>query len=145
MTSDTIIKEVRVRLGDVDGIIDSAALDYTDAYLFHYVDASNNFLNSTRVITATYVVSGTTISPEPSVLDGLLLASYSAYSLLSSDLSKKVRNGELGIRFKSGQDEISTVEAAKKIEETANEAYKNYRLLVMARFSDSSLSMSRLQ
>ena len=145
MTGASIINEMRVRLGDVDGILDAADIDYSDSYLFEYIKASNNVLTSSEIITSTYVASGTTFSPEPSTLDGLLLASHATYTLLKSDTAKKVKDGSLGIVFKSGQDQISTVEASRGIQNIAQEYYKEYRYLVMAKFVGDSNGIQRLQ
>lgn len=145
MTGDGIIRDMRVRLGDVDGILSSADIDYSDSYLFEYIESSNDILTSTGIITETYVVSGATISPSPSTIDGLLLSAHSTFILLSSDINKKVKDGEMGIRFKSGQDEISTTEAAKQLKNAADESYKEFRRLVMAKFAGDSTTMERLQ
>jgi hypothetical protein len=145
MDSVTILKEIRRRVGDVDGIIDSANQDASDEVWFEYVDSAVNFLDANSITTTTYVVSGTSISPEPTTLDGLMLASWSVYTYLLGDLARRVRNGELGIKFKTGQDEISTVEAAKKIESAAAQAEREFRHLVNMRVADKTGKAARVQ
>lgn len=145
MNGVTILKEIRRRVGDVDGIIDSANQDSSDEVWFEYVDSAVNFLDANDITTTTYVVSGTSILPEPSTIDGLLVASWSAFRFLSGDLAKKIRNGELGIRFKTGQDEINTSQAAEKIESAASQAEKEFRQLVNMRVSDKTGKATRVQ
>jgi len=145
MDGMTVLKEIRRRVGGVEGILDSINIDYSDEFWFEYVDGAVNFLSATDIITATYLVSGTVISPEPSTIDGLLLANWTVWTYLASDLSKKVRSGELGIRFKTGQDEISTVEAARKIETIADQAEKSFRHLVGMKLADKDGKAVRVQ
>ena len=145
MNGVTILREIRRRVGDVDGIIDSAYKDVSDEFWYEYIDGAVNFLDANEITTATYVVSGTSILPEPTSIDGLLVASWAVSTFLSADLAKKVRNGDLGVKFKTGQDEISTVEAARRIEGVASEAEKEFRSLVNMRVSDKSDASIRVQ
>jgi len=145
MDGITVLKEIRRRLGGVDGIIDSDDIEHSDEFWFEYIDGAVNYLSATDIITATYLVSGTSISPEPTTMDGLLLASWSVWSYLSGDLNKKIRNGELGIRFRSGLDELSTVEAARKIETAAEKAERNFRNLVNMKVADRTGTAVRVQ
>jgi len=145
MDGMTVLKEIRRRVGGVEGILDSINIDYSDEFWFEYVDGAVNFLSATDIITATYLVSGTAISPEPSTIDGLLLANWTVWTYLTSDISKKIRSGELGIRFKSGQDEISTIEAARKIETVADHAEKAFRHLVGMKLADKDGKAVRVQ
>lgn len=144
MTTEDVLREIRVRLGDVDGILDEANVDYSDSYLLQHLMSAALHLEALSIVDTVYTVD-TDISPEPSVIDGLLLASHSVMQLLGGDLSTKIRNGEYGIRFKSGQDEISTIEASKKIESLLALAKKDFRSYVIARIGDKSTSAVRLQ
>jgi hypothetical protein len=145
MNSAAILREIRRRVGDVDGILDSANQDSSDEAWFEYIDGAVNFMSATDITATTYVVSGTSILPEPTTIDGLLFASWSVWTFLAGDLATKVRNGDLGIRFKTGQDEISTVEAARRIESVATQAEKEWRSLVNMRVSDKTDAATRVQ
>jgi len=148
MDNDGILREIRRRVGDVDGILDPAEIDQSNIFWYQYMDSANVHLAATNIITATYIVnSGTGISPDTTIIDGLLIATWSVAHYLSADVSTKVRSGELGIRFKSGQDELSTVEAAKKIESAADRAEKEFRAYVNIKLADPGgiLAASRAQ
>lgn len=141
-----ILKEIRRRVGDVDGILDVANVDQSDEFWFEYIDGAVNHLTATDVIsTTTYVVSGTTITPEPSTIDGVLFALWSVHTYLDGTLAGQIDNGDLGIRFKSGQDEISTVEASRRIGETTAKTAKNLREMINQKVADKANTSLRVQ
>jgi hypothetical protein len=118
--------------------------------LLEIVKSSNRLLFATGVLDVEYVIDGNvtppTMTPEPEeYIDNLLIATYAAYVLISGDLSRKVRSGELGIRFKSGQDEISTGEASRHMSSIAKDIMKEYRGLVISKLSDRDDGFVRAQ
>jgi len=145
MTNAALLQEIRVRLGDTDGILDVANVDYTDEYIYKHIESAIFHLEATEVTDTTYTVTDTTLSPEPSTIDGLLFATFVVMQMLGGDFSARVRNGEFGIRFKSGQDEISTIEASKKIDSVLKDARKEYRAYVIAKIGSRTAGASRLQ
>lgn len=144
MTEIQLIKEIRVRLGDVYDILEDASVDYNDELLFTHVVSANNALFATSVIDE-YTITDLSISPVLSTLDGLLLATKTVAIFLGGNLSSMVRSGELGIRFKSGQDELSTIEAAKRIDAVVARAEKEFRIFVIAKIGGRSAGAERLQ
>lgn len=146
MTIEGILKEIRRRLGDVDGLLDELTLDYSDDHIFEYIASAIDFLTVTMPTDQfVYSFSGSSISPEAETVDGLLIASLAAKMIIKNDVLAKIKNGELGIRFKSGLDEISTIEAGKLIRESVSSIDDDYRMLVMAKLSGRDAGAVRLQ
>lgn len=144
MTTAQVLKEIRRRLGNVSGILDPISLEYQDDFLLEYVQSALDYLFVMTIVDVEYTLVSSEITPEPSTIDGLLVAAYVSFYLLSGDVQYKVRSGELGTRFKSGQDEISTVEAARLITNIVDMAEKEYRRLVMAKKSPQEANAERL-
>lgn len=145
MNSEGILREVRRRISDVDGVLDELTLDYSDDYIFEYISSAIDYLEVTLITTTTYTLSGTAISPEPSKIDGLLIAALSAKMIVLGDTLTRLKSGELGVRFRSGQDEISTIEAGRLLEASGQRIEKDYRNLVMAKLAGSSVGAERVQ
>ena len=145
MTSEGILKEVRRRIGDVDGMLDELTLDFYDDFVFEYISSAVDHLDVSLITTASYTVSGTTVSPDPSKIDGLLIASLAAKMILEGHVMSKVLSGSLGVRFTSGQDSISTVEAGKMITRYVETIGSYYRNMVMAKLAGSDSGASRVQ
>ena len=145
MTGIGILNEIRRRLHGVDEILDSTGQIHSDEFWFEYIDSAVNYLTATDIVTVQYLVAGTSISPEPSTIDGLLIATWSVWQYLSGDLNKKLKDGSLGIRFKSGLDEFSTVEAARKIETVITQSEKAFRHLVVMKLADKESKAVRVQ
>ena len=146
MTIEGILKEIRRRLGDVDGLLDEVNLDYSDDYIFEYIASAIDYITVTMPADQfTYSFSGSTVSPEPETIDGLLIAALAAKMIIRNDVLHKVKNGEFGIRFKSGLDEISTIEAGKLIRGSVTGIEEDYRSLVMAKLSGNTAGATRLQ
>lgn len=146
MTTEQVLREVRRRIGDVDGILDDLLLDYGDEYIFEYIDSAVIQLKVFSIITETeYTVTGTSISPDPEDIDGMLIASLTATQLLRHDTVKRVQTGEMGVRFRSGEDELSTVEAARLISRAVDKIETDYRGFVMAKLSAKSTGVERTQ
>ena len=146
MNSLQLIDEIRIRIGDLHEVLDAANVDYSTEYLFKLITSALNSLVVTSVIEDdTYTISGVTITPNPSTIDGLLLATKTVVLLLGGDLSASVRSGELGIRFRSGVDEISTIEAAKRIDSTYTRADAEFRGYIIAKIGSKTTGAYRLQ
>jgi len=145
MTGQEILWEIRRRIGDISGILDAIDLEYTDEYLMEFVKSAINFNDALGLLDSTYTVSEIDLSPEPSSIDGMILSTYATKLVLSGDIATNVRSGGLGIRFRSGQDEISTVEASRRVNELASDSEKDYRNMVMAKIAGSTTGAERKQ
>lgn len=142
MDSQGIIKAVRVRLDEVLDLVDT---ELEDEFILEYMEDSLNVLMATEIVTESYDMVDAIITPEPSLIDGLLVATHTVRTLLVSDIAKKVRDGSLGIRFRTGQDEISTVEASKQLSAVAEDISREFRRLVIAKLSKDPNNAHRLQ
>lgn len=146
MTIEGILKEIRRRLGDVDGLLDELTLDYSDEFIFEYITSAIDMLEVTMPEDEfDYTFSGSSISPEPIKVDGLLIAALAAKMIIKNDVLAKIKSGELGIRFKSGLDELSTIEAGKLMRESVSAIDSDYRTLVMAKLAGRAAGAARLQ
>jgi hypothetical protein len=142
MDAERIIKEIKLRLNKYLEILDT---DPEDSYYLDYIQSSADFLAATNVLTVEYSVDEDEISPETSAIDGLLIATYSTAMILDADLTGKVRSGQFGIRFRTGQDEISTVEVSKQMAAAAEALMRDFRDLVIAKVSGREDVAHRLQ
>lgn len=135
MTTAEALAEMRILLGNAAGILDANDVELSDAHLLLYLKSALRRFSSMEIFDFVYDLSGSEITPELDTLEGLLAASFGAYMLLASDISAKVRSGDLGIRWRSGQDEISTIEASRQVDRAAKDLYKEYRRLLQMKLA----------
>jgi hypothetical protein len=121
--SAAILKEMRRRLGEVLVTLGEALPIYSDDFLLDYVAGAALHMNVMGFGDASYSVNlvDNTITPEPSDMDGILLSAMAVMDLVNGDTLKKVIEGELGVRFKTGMEELSTTEASKEIRKAAQD------------------------
>lgn len=132
MTAAEILKHIRRRIGEVGYVIgEDASAIYSDEYLLEYVDGAHIYLDAIDAMDDDYVVdvSGASITPEPSDYDGLLIALKASADLMAGDLTAKIREGALGVRFRTGVDEISTAEAGRIVAQLAQKHEKSFERL----------------
>lgn len=72
------------------------------------------------------------LDPEPTEEEGLLIALFVIMRLLRGDLQKRLRNGELGVYFRSGPDIIDTKDVARGFTQVASDYAADYETLLTA-------------
>lgn len=112
-----ILRQMRRSLGEVLVTLGLGTANYTDEYLLEYIEGAGLLLGVLGVTDSAFVVdvNAGTILPEPTTIDGLLLAARASADLVEGDLLASLINGDLGVSFKSGVDEINTTEAARVV------------------------------
>lgn len=138
MTAAAILKEVRKLLGDSlsnVGIEDFP--EFTAKQILEGLESAAWFMEVAELGDFVYTVdvAAETISPEPTTMDGLLLAAKTAADILKTDTSKKLRHGAYGVRFRTALNEISTVEASKHISQEAKSLQEHFERLKMLKLS----------
>jgi len=61
-----------------------------------------------------------TFAPEPTDMEGMLIALFVAHRLIGGDLTQKLAAGELGVLFKTGGDTIDTKQASSEFQKVAS-------------------------
>lgn len=145
MDATAVLKVMRRRLGEVAAILGESSPTWDDDYLMEYVQGAA-LLHEAKDIGTDYtvVVDPASLDPEPNVVEGMLLALKAAADLLGGDLTFKVAAGDLGVRFRTGLEEISTVEASRRISEVASKAEGEYRSL-LTHYLSGNTTASRIQ
>jgi len=131
MTTPDLLTIVRQRVGMTLAEIGVELPPYSDTFLLGYAKTVNYYLNGIGVATGVTVTTAD-ITPEPTNIIGLLLASATAMWLVRDDLLGKLGNGELGLSFSSGATSITSTQATKSLETSANklEEWHNFLLTV---------------
>jgi hypothetical protein len=153
MTAADVLREFRRLLGEALVSLGDAAPAFTDEHLVEYIKGSLLGAEAVGVVTGytlteqnvgqpTYTF---TIAPDPSSIDGLILATMSAAALLSGDLNARIRDGSLGVKFVTGLEEISTIEAGRRYTGALNDIQKHVRYLIVRKLSNGTEYASRVQ
>lgn len=148
MDASAVLRKMRRMLGEVAYTIGDEVMPvFTDEYLLEYVQDAAEYLEIANIGDRVYSIDlfPPTITPEPSTADGSLLATWAAAKLLSGDLSKKIRDGDLGIRFRTGLNEISTVEASRRVNDQAKELFQEFDRLVTLKLAKRAGGAERVQ
>lgn len=146
-----ILREIRIRTGDVEAFLFDAMPELSDIHLFEFIRTASRYLYAVGILNIDYSFSvdpdtdELLVSPTPFYIDVLLIATYALYLYMTDDLKSKIVSGELGVRFRSGQDEISTIEASRQLANVTNDIFKEYRSLVMAKLSGVADAYFRAQ
>lgn len=147
MNAAAIIKEVRRQLGDVLGKVGVEDYpEFSNKEILEGIESAAAYLTIAELGDDSYQVdvAAETITPEPSTFDGLLLATKVAADILRADISRKIRQGVYGVRFRTALNEVSTVEASRHIDKEAESLQKQFEKLVVMKISRSGTSR-RLQ
>jgi hypothetical protein len=144
MTTDEILTIIEQKIGQAVGSIHGEPPLYDTEFLLSYVKTQSFDLAVMGVVTGVTVFSGS-ISPDPTLPVGMLLAFGSAASLVSDDLINRLRGGELGLSFSSGATSISTIQAAGILRNFAANLERSYHLLLTAYLSgDPNAVLARI-
>ena len=145
MTTEEVLGVIRQNIGQAIQEVQGECPIYLDEFLLKYVMTANFTLQVLGVVTGVSV-STTTISPDPSVAIGMLLASSASASIIGDDMLHRLRNGELGLSFSSGATSISTNQAAINLKGSAENLFTWRDLLLTAYLSgDPNAVLSRLE
>lgn len=115
MTDEEVLERLRILVGQVD----LAISDYTDPELLTYIRSAARLLLVREVLQDEYTV-GTDqndpatfgIDPDPTAIDGELLAMQAAVMLLDELFRDRLQRGEIGVSWTSGLEQESTISAA---------------------------------
>jgi hypothetical protein len=147
LTSE-LLDIIRQRVGEVVAEIGGDNPKYLNETLLRYVKTAN-FVLASHGITTGLVIDPTldVISPEPiDDAHGLLLAIYSASSLVADDLLYKLRIGELGLSFTTGATQITTNQAAITLKDSSKVLRNEFnRLITLYLSGDPNAVVERLQ
>jgi hypothetical protein len=146
VNAQAVLAEMRRRLGEALVTIGADTPDYPVELLMDYVFGAALYLDAMGISPTVYavVLSPPAITPEPSTIDGLLLATRACADLLAGDTAAKVRNGELGVRFRTGVDELSTVEAARMIKDAGGDLERRFVSIKMLKLSTTDTASQRV-
>lgn len=147
MDALAIIAVMRRRLGEALVTIgETVPPEYSDGLLLEYVRGAALELGVLGITDTEYTVDvvNSTIIPEPSNIDGLLLGAKAVADLVSGDLVRRVTSGEMGIRFRTGVDEISTIDAGRHIGQEGAKLNQWYRHIATLKLSRADGASERL-
>ena len=147
MTLAVILKIIKQKIGQALAEIDGEQQELLNSFLIHYIETANFLLTAYGITTGITVdTDAESLSAEPTIAVGLLLAYQCAASLIADDLVNRLKNGELGISFKTGASEITTNQAAITLKASAHRIHKDYEMLMVAYLSgDPHSVIERLQ
>lgn len=134
MTTDEVLDVIKQKIGQAIQEIGGDSPIYPDDFLLKYIKTANFTLTVLGIHTGVNV-STTDITPEASIVIGMLLASSVAASVISDDVLIRLRNGELGLSFTSGATSISTNQAAINLKNSSEQLMLWRDLLLTAYLS----------
>lgn len=134
MTTDEVLDVVKEKISQAVLEVGGASPMYPDDFLLKSVKTAN-FMLTVLGVTTGVTVSTTAITPDPTIVIGMLLASAAAASLIEGDVLSRLRNGELGLSFSSGATSISTNQAAINLKGSSENLRAWYNLLLTAYLS----------
>lgn len=114
MTLTDILAAIRRKAGDID----PAAQRYTDTEITQLVADARRVFGVRRVsgmdtLTVTTTAGSEGIDPEPTDSQGELLAVHAALHLLRQVYRERVATGSIGVSWRSGLEEESTISQQK--------------------------------
>ena len=109
------------RIRQLTGQVDLAVSDYTDPEHMAYVKTAARVLNVRAVLTEYTVETDQAeatfgVDPEPTSLDGELLAVQASVDLLQHMYRGRLERGEFGVAWASGLEQESTISASQAFE-----------------------------
>ncbi|MBU8920977.1 MAG: hypothetical protein KOO63_03870 [Bacteroidales bacterium] len=147
MTLAVIFKIIKQKIGQSLAEIDGEQQEMLNSFLIHYIETANSLLAAYGITTGVTVdTDAVSLSADPADAIGLLLAYQCASSLIADDLVNRLKNGELGISFKTGASEITTNQAAITLKASAHRINRDYETLLVAYLSgDPNSVIERFQ
>lgn len=111
-----IIQVVREKLGETDLVVS----DLTSPEILAFVKTSQEILELRKltsvenlVVVSEQISTSYGITPEPTTEAGYYLALHTSLSILRSEYYSRVKTGTLGVAWRSGLEEESTISAEK--------------------------------
>lgn len=130
MTADEIFEEVRTRLNELQvNTVDRPWTYQLDQLVPHARSAMRGLRAKNIVLRPTMNAEGV-LSAEISDTLGVLIAAMTASRVVKGDLLQKLREGELGVVFKTGADSIDTTTAARALQSGADEMDMDVEALI---------------
>ena len=147
MTLSVILNIIKQKIGQALAEIDGENPEILNSFLIEYLNTANITLTAFGVETGVTVdTDNDSLSSDPEDVIGLLLAFHAASNLIADDLVNRLKNGELGISFKTGASEITTNQAAITLKASARSVHTDYEMLLTAYLSgDPNSVIERLQ
>lgn len=141
MVTAAILATLRRLLNEVD----QEASDLTDPELLAAIEDVRMELQVRGIGTfADYTVGveqdgpGFGVSPEPSDIDGVLLAYGAAVGLLGNEYRGRLNRGELGMSWSSGFEAESSISAAQAYQRLLGQLDRRYQELLIIRRASTS-------
>lgn len=139
MTSELLVRRIRA----LTGTVDITASDLTDVEIMEAVQDAVAVLESRGVLGAGTYAVGTDqtddatfgVLPEPTLIDGNLIATRVAIDLLRATYRGRLDRGELGISWTSGLEAESSISAEKAYKAGIQDLEDELRELTAIRLS----------
>lgn len=141
MTTEEVLDVIKQKISQAIQEVGGEIPLYPDDFLLKFVKTANFHLSVLGVETGV-VVGSVSITPDPSTIMGMLLASEAAASLIDSDVLSRLKNGGLGVSFSSGATAISTNQAAINLKGSSDNIRTWHSLLLTAYLSKDLNSVS---
>lgn len=148
MNTEDILEIIRERVGQVVQEIGGDPPTYPDEFLIKYVKTAVFHLTVLGIVVgATVDTTNVILVPDSVALPiGMLIGSFASASVISDDILKRLRSGELGLSFNSGATAISTNQAAINLKAAADSLKSWHSLLLTAYLSgDPNSVLSRTE
>lgn len=149
MLEDELFEEIRTLLREAQQGTVAKPWNYTDVDLvvqvrsaFRYLRAVGYMVNNVPFPT-TMDQNGEMVGPLTDT-EGVFTAHFVAARLISGDLLQKLLDGELGVSYKSGTDEINTNAAAKAFQDIAKdfrEQFQTFMTIALTNSQDTTYSV----
>ena len=130
MNIDEIFQEIRTPLKEAQENTVDDPWEYIDDDLLIYVQSALRQIRATGLVLESTIQEDGTLDPQPSEAQGVLISLHVADSVLSGDLTKKLRDGELGLMFRSASDVIDTKTAAIHFTKSSERIMSRFEILL---------------
>lgn len=132
MDKAELIEEIRALLREPQEHLVSQPWTYIETEFYPQIRSAMRHLTAKGVATANIGAMATdgSLTSEPSARCGVLIALAVANRLLTGDLMRKLRDGEMGVIFRAGSDFIDTKQAAKGFETAASNYQQDFDTLL---------------
>lgn len=141
MTVEELLEEIRQRLREPQEETVSTPYLYSDDDLYFAIRSALRNLDALGVeIEATFTLDGDLVG-ELTTRQGILVSLWVAANLLRSDLTQKVRDGEMGVFWKEEQSVIDDRQAAAAFISAAKDLEDELRTLLTIALSTTTLDL----